>query len=895
MRANAAEIADLKARLDALRPPGDGAWAPPDLEERPPHRWRTTLTRIIGRRQPGRPEAQCHIELDGDTEASFRAYIDICETTHLRFSLEGWAFFPDQSVASVEAHLLGAKASQSQRMLVEYGYERGDVRDDWKNVAALHSGFRAHVPLSGFRPRKVQVVFTADNGSTATVTADVVPIPVDWPKLIRAVWAAATPENILVASKWLIRGDARRLVREILALTEAAPAEPRAATSLSDALGRISPATPAIEPLDEPVDIIIPVYNGLKYLKPLFTSLKRNTTSPYRLIVVEDCGSDKKVKPALKRLLAKFDDVVLIENETNKGFVKSVNIAAGHVTHDFVLLNTDTVVPPQWLERLMAPIRADRAIASTTPFSNAATICSFPEICKDNTMLPGLTVEQVDGAFRRIRFEGPALELPSGVGFCMGVNRDVWQEIGTLDEASFELGYGEENDWCLRAAAAGYRNIMVEDLFVQHDHGGSFESEKKATQLRNHLAIIQNRYPSYQKMVDDFIRRDEPAESRRIAALLIAGARVAAKPVLIVDHDLGGGATTYRTALIDERAEAGQPVFLLVADGDSDNSGTRFRLRLFMDGSAFDYTLDDIADLDTLFDEHVALGEIFYNNLVSYRAPLEIVGFMTRRRRAGTDRLRVAMHDFYPLCPSYTLLSREGSYCGLPDIEACKTCLARNPYAANPAGDSIESWRGIWGDLLEAADEVLCFSEDSRRHLLAVYPACEATAVVQPHALNIAFARKPALGPPDRLGIAVVGGISHQKGSQVVERLARHLAKADPSARITVIGTLNGAPELPNLTITGRYEPARLPDLLEAHQVNVCLLPAIWPETFSYVTAELMALDMPIVAFDIGAPAERLRDYARGRIVPITSVDDPTAITKALRSSMSAMGEPAPA
>jgi glycosyltransferase involved in cell wall biosynthesis len=44
--------------------------------------------------------------------------------------------------------------------------------------------------------------------------------------------------------------------------------------------------------------------------------------------------------------------------------------------------------------------------------------------------------------------------------------------------------------------------------------------------------------------------------------------------------------------------------------------------------------------------------------------------------------------------------------------------------------------------------------------------------------------------------------------------------------------------------------------------VGLCLLPSIWPETFSYVTQELMSLGVPLVCFDLGAPAECVRHIA---------------------------------
>ena len=53
--------------------------------------------------------------------------------------------------------------------------------------------------------------------------------------------------------------------------------------------------------------------------------------------------------------------------------------------------------------------------------------------------------------------------------------------------------------------------------------------------------------------------------------------------------------------------------------------------------------------------------------------------------------------------------------------------------------------------------------------------------------------------------------------------------------------------------------------------INMFFFPSVWPETFSYVVAEMIALGLPIVAFDLGAPAERLRSYELSRLCAETS------------------------
>jgi len=144
--------------------------------------------------------------------------------------------------------------------------------------------------------------------------------------------------------------------------------------------------------LDTPIDILIPIYNGLEFLKALLTGIVQNTSLPYRLLL----GNDKSPDPLMSGYLKDFQhqhpqlDVTVIEHEENVGFLKTVNRLAALTHNHFVILNTDTEVPPHWLERQMAPILTQENIASTTPFTNAGILCSFPNFLEDNPLFQDL-------------------------------------------------------------------------------------------------------------------------------------------------------------------------------------------------------------------------------------------------------------------------------------------------------------------------------------------------------------------------------------------------------------------------------------------------------------------------------------------------------------------------
>ena len=107
--------------------------------------------------------------------------------------------------------------------------------------------------------------------------------------------------------------------------------------------------------------------------------------------------------------------------------------------------------------------------------------------------------------------------LPTAVGFCMAISRRAIERIGRFDEATFGRGYGEENDFCLRAIAAGMRNVLCDDVYVAHVGGRSFGP----LGLRPNDDSMQRllaRHPDYLERVRAFIAAD-PLADRRGAVL----------------------------------------------------------------------------------------------------------------------------------------------------------------------------------------------------------------------------------------------------------------------------------------------------------------------------------------------------------------------------------------
>jgi hypothetical protein len=191
------------------------------------------------------------------------------------------------------------------------------------------------------------------------------------------------------------------------------------------------------------VAIIIPVYKGYaETLACIYSVLTTRTNVLFSLTVINDASPDPALAAMLHRLQQHglFD---LITHEQNQGFVRTVNEGmARHETLDVLLLNADTKVYDYWLDRMIAALERDERVASVTPFSNNAELCSYPVAFFGKTRELGMRYTELDRLAAQAN-AGLSAELPTAVGFCMLMRRVAIEQVGRFDDDTFGRGYGE--------------------------------------------------------------------------------------------------------------------------------------------------------------------------------------------------------------------------------------------------------------------------------------------------------------------------------------------------------------------------------------------------------------------------------------------------------------------
>ncbi len=644
-----------------------------------------------------------------------------------------------------------------------------------------------------------------------------------------------------------------------------------------------SGGAPHEPPADVRVDVVIPVYRGLDATRRCLRSLLRDPKPGFRgplhrIVVIDDASPEPALSRYLDRLAARRF-IHLLRNPTNLGFVASVNRGIAEAgARDVVLLNSDTEVPAGWLSRLAGQAYSHARVATVSPFSNNATLCSYPAV--EGGPLPfGETLARIDAACLAAN-AGRSVTVPTTVGFCMYLRRDALDELGAFDAETFGRGYGEENDYCMRANAAGWRHLLACDLFVYHEGEVSFGGN--APERAASVAPLEARWPDYRRRVGVHVRLDE-ARPYRFATTLQLFATNGLPTILAVQHAYDGGIGQYLRALA---AQCHGVANLLVLRATMDGQGVRLGAPAVRHHPELLIPLRPQPDVDDAAEAASAAEAALLADVLALLAPLRIARVHVQHwvnlrldLRALIGALAVpfdlTIHDWFAICPRINLLPvADGPSCGEPAPAVCDRCIqARDDTQAH----DITGWRAEQAWLPRLADRVLCATQDSidrlARHGLA------ARAVLAPlEAMPEAIPPRPRGRPDPRplsahakprpLRVAVLGVLADHKGARTVTALAE-LAPAGQFA-ITLIGkserAFPAAARL-SLTETGAYEAADLPGLIARVDPDVIWFPASWPETWSYTLTAAILSGRPIVASDIGAFRLRLEGHPRARLV----------------------------
>ncbi len=608
--------------------------------------------------------------------------------------------------------------------------------------------------------------------------------------------------------------------------------------------------------------VIIPVHGAMVQALACIDSVLAAGQQP---LVIDDASPEQPLVGDLDDLMRR-GRIRLIRNQRNLGFPGTANLGMRSVPgRDVVLLNSDTLVAPGWLEELRHVAYAAPDIGTVTPLSNDATILSYPDVRGVNAVPDMAQTIRLDAAARRAN-GGSAIEIPVGVGFCLYVKRACLDDIGAFRDDVFAQGYGEENDFCLRARHRGWRNVAAPGAFVAHVGGHSFGSAGRHLRARNEVRL-ERLHPGYGTLIDAHIAADPLSEVRRRLDLRRwrAARRRGGKAVVLISHVAGGGVERQLGASVARHRGDGHRAIVVRPSHAPDGS----RCATVSDGTEngfpnLRYRLpDELPALQRLLAAERPIG-IELHHLVGHHPS---VADLPVRLGVPYD---IYVHDYAWLCARVALVGPAGRYCGEPKVSACEACVAD---AGNLIDEDIAvaALRQRSARLLAGARRVFTPSEDAaaariRRHFPRARP------VARPHEDDAVIEAPGAVPRRGRSRICVVGAIGIHKGYQVVLDCARDAAERGLPLEFVVVGHTIDDRRLmatERVFVTGEFAPDEAIPLIRAQRATLALLPSIFPETWCLSLGEAWRAGLRVAAFDIGAQAERIRHTGRGFLLPL--------------------------
>ncbi|MBX5453451.1 MAG: glycosyltransferase [Acidobacteriia bacterium] len=629
------------------------------------------------------------------------------------------------------------------------------------------------------------------------------------------------------------------------------------------------PAKAAVRLKQEPITVVIPVYRGVARTRACLNSVFASIPSGTQVIIIDDASPEPEMAPLLEEFAAK-ERVLLLKFPRNRGFPAAVNAGLSRAEGDVVVLNSDTLVAPGWLDRLRAAAWSAPRIGTVTPFSNAGSILSYPSPTEPNPV-PDLAETKRLAALAHKANAGLVVEIPTAVGFCMYIRGDCLAEVGLFREDVFAQGYGEENDFCLRARHLGWRHVAAPGVFVAHVGGVSFGPARAQLMARNQT-LLERLHPGYSALIAAWHQADPLAKARfRLDAARFRALRPRQSygAVLFITHDRGGGVEHLVSTRAKAARAAGLRPLVLCPLFEGEPPEYRGLCRIEESGAAerfpnlrFAMPAEKAALVRFLGPERIERVEV-HHLLGHDHSVLELA-------QALQVPYEMFVHDYAAFCPRISLLGREGRYCGEPEPRICADCVADVGWQIEEKITPLALRRRSAADFA-AARRVVCPSHDAARRLQRHFP--EVRPLVLPWETDLlppsqTFPPAAPVGAEGKARVAVIGAIGPEKGYEVLLGCARNAGERALPLEFVVVGhTIDDARLLATgaVFITGPYEADEAVALIARQRAQLAFFPSVVPETWCFALTEAWQAGLEAVAFDLGAQAERIR--ARGGLV----------------------------
>lgn len=604
---------------------------------------------------------------------------------------------------------------------------------------------------------------------------------------------------------------------------------------------------------DPKVDIVITAINGgfIKYIQCIANILQVKNELSFDLIIVNCDILDKSQSGKLHEIADKFGFTYLNSNN-KKSIGNLINHAISmHPDRDVLWLDSDSEVFDNFLDRMHAIAYAQTNCASITPISNNAASFGYPLTSQDN--LYALLVEDKNiNILAADVNSGINVEAPTGLGYCLYIKRVSLNQVGMFDE-KFCSQHAMIHDLCWRFVKSGYTNLITPTVFVRQYASTTYEQKKNGFFLE-HLLQLREKHPDYLVAISDFISADPLKSSRiRLDARTWLSTHKYEQTVLHLVHAKGGGTQGFIDALT-LRLNSMNIGSLILHCSDTNALKADVASNDFpnLEHINFSYSPEEL--------EALILGakvkHIHVHSLISFDYPLILC--LKELKKRSDIKITVSIHDYDWICSAINLMpdaaAFDATYCTNPKNARCILCDRR-------LCNSTFTKRLYSKALFSFADRITVPDEDVADKMSSLFPDVEFCIV--PHNEDYQFIKTNSSAENQKLIIGCLGLIQHTKGFNVVEKLTKYIKDNNLNAECVIIGSCPRNLH-PVTRTTGPYNRDNLTQFVQSEHPSVWFQTSIVPETYSYTLSEMLATDIPVACFDIGAPARRLRKLGLG-------------------------------
>jgi len=619
------------------------------------------------------------------------------------------------------------------------------------------------------------------------------------------------------------------------------------------------------------ISIIVPVYNAIDEVIDCLDSVIQNTPlgRNIKLLVINDASSDKNVYEKLNKYES-LPSVKIIHNKKNIGYTNNVNYGISLCDRDdIVLLNSDTIVSKNWLRQMSIAAYQNDDVGTVTAVSNGAGAFSVPN-AGWNDIPVHFSISHIARLVSSSIEDQIFVTTPTGNGFCIYIKRELIDNIGVFDKIKFPRGYGEENDFCMRAVSKGWVNVVDLKTFVYHKRSASFKGEKEHL-IEQGVSQVKNDYPYYSGAIkaigaSSTFKRARDLIGDRINKTPQNSTIVKPKILFVISTRTGGTPKTNYDLMRSLKdiydcyvlASNSKLVEVMRAGNKDYEVIEKFHLKEpvnFATHRSFEY-------------EQVVRSIIYKYNIELVH--IRHIAWHSLKLPQIAKEMSVpvinSFHDFYTICPSVNLVNEHGELHIDGLDHGTNNPLWRDETVSPMTPAMLTAWKERMTNALSYCDHFITTCESAKEIILKNLPKLKNIPfTVIPHGRDFeSFVQPKETFSNNSINVLVPGNITLTKGKMLIKQI-KALDKNN-QINFHVLGTCD-QDIMDIVTYHGKYHRDDFTKKVIDINPDISAVFSIWPETYCHTLTESWASGLPVIGLSYGAVEKRISEHNAGWLV----------------------------